>query len=192
MLLCFWVYSKLGWWPSHGNNRSSSTQYVPWPHMCHGQGSRVFFGDGRPPTFNEGILISWGPINPYKHLGWVSFIPYYGEMSWELIGPIAQNQPSGMLNDLQRTLQRPPMVTSNLPRPIFYAHTWNAWLTTSLGHVWCDEILNRSVEMFYLCSTLSLLALWRFRAEMQLVPSESHLLTTNLEPLGGSSQLVSG
>ena len=25
-------------------------------HMCHGQKSR-FLGDGRPPTFNDGILI---------------------------------------------------------------------------------------------------------------------------------------
>ena len=30
--------------------------------MCHGQGCRyIFIGDGRPPTFNDGILISWGP-----------------------------------------------------------------------------------------------------------------------------------
>ena len=39
-----------------------------------------------------GILISWGPINPYY---WVDkFIPYYMEMSSELIDPIAQLVPS--------------------------------------------------------------------------------------------------
>ena len=32
-------------------------------HMCHGQKSR-FLGDGRPPTFNNGILI----MGPYKPL----------------------------------------------------------------------------------------------------------------------------
>ena len=40
--------------------------------MCHGQKSR-FFGDGKPPTFNDGILI----MGPYKPLwNWVDeFIP---------------------------------------------------------------------------------------------------------------------
>ena len=56
--------------------------------LCHGQKSR-FFGDGKPPTFNDGILISWGPINPNRD--WVDeFIPYYMEMSWEFfLDPIA-------------------------------------------------------------------------------------------------------
>ena len=31
--------------------------------MCHGQGCRVFFGDGKPPTFNRESL-KW----VYKHL----------------------------------------------------------------------------------------------------------------------------
>ena len=38
------------------------------------------------PTFNDGILISWGPIKPYG-LGLMSLSPM--EMSWELIDPIA-------------------------------------------------------------------------------------------------------
>ena len=51
--------------------------------MCHGQKSR-FIGDGHP-TFNDGILL----MGPYKPLRtWVDeFIPYYMEMSWELIDP---------------------------------------------------------------------------------------------------------
>ena len=47
-------------------------------HLCHGQKSR-FFGDGKNPTFNDGILISWGPINPYG-LGLMSSHPLlYGK-----------------------------------------------------------------------------------------------------------------
>ena len=43
-----------------GRREISSTRvgykgFLPF-HMCHGQKSR-FFGDGRPPTFNDGILI---------------------------------------------------------------------------------------------------------------------------------------
>ncbi len=43
------------------------------------------FGDGKNPTFNDGILI----MGPYKPLRtWVDeFIPYYMEMSWDLIDP---------------------------------------------------------------------------------------------------------
>ncbi len=47
-----------------------------------------YIGDGRPPTFNDGILI----MGPYKPLRtWVDDfpIPYYMEISWELIDPIA-------------------------------------------------------------------------------------------------------
>ena len=41
--------------------------------MCHGQKSR-FVGDGHLIPSLIGILISWGPINPYD---WVEFpIPY--------------------------------------------------------------------------------------------------------------------
>ena len=54
-------------------------------HMSQGR-STPCIGDGRPPTFNDGILISWGPINPYG-LGLMSLSPM--EMSWELIDPIA-------------------------------------------------------------------------------------------------------
>ena len=45
---------------------------VPWSRLS------LFFGDGRPPTFNDGILISW----VYKPLRtWVDeFIPYYMEI----------------------------------------------------------------------------------------------------------------
>ena len=44
-------------------------------HLCHGQKSR-FVGDGRPPTFNDGILISW----VYKPLllGWWVYPLLYG------------------------------------------------------------------------------------------------------------------
>ena len=53
--------------------------------------SRVFLGDGKgkiPPLFNDGILISWGPINPYE-IGLI--FPSPMEMSWELsLDPIAQ------------------------------------------------------------------------------------------------------
>ena len=51
--------------------------------MCHGQGCR-YIGDGHP-TFNDGILISWGRINPYE-IGLMSLSPYM-EMSWDLIDP---------------------------------------------------------------------------------------------------------
>ena len=46
--------------------------------MCHGQGCLVLLGDGRPPTFNDGILV----MGPYKPLRtWVDeFIPYYMEI----------------------------------------------------------------------------------------------------------------
>ena len=46
--------------------------YVPWSRLSR------FFGDGRPPTFNDGILI----VGPYKPLRtWVDeFIPYYMEI----------------------------------------------------------------------------------------------------------------
>ena len=46
--------------------------------MCHGQARRVFLGMGDLPTLNDGILISWGPINP-NGLGLMSLsvIPYY-------------------------------------------------------------------------------------------------------------------
>ena len=27
--------------------------------MCHGQGCRRYIGDGKNPTFDDGILISW-------------------------------------------------------------------------------------------------------------------------------------
>ena len=47
--------------------------------MCHGQGCR-YIGDGRPPTFNDGILISWGPIFTPTKLGWWVAIPYYMEV----------------------------------------------------------------------------------------------------------------
>ena len=43
-------------------------------HLCHGQGCRVFLGMGDLPPFNDGILISWGPINPYG-LGLMSLSP---------------------------------------------------------------------------------------------------------------------
>ena len=51
--------------------------------MCHDQKSR-FIGDGHP-TFNR------NPYNWYiKPYYWVDeFIPYYMEISWELIDPIA-------------------------------------------------------------------------------------------------------
>ena len=42
-------------------------------HVCHGQKSRLF-GDKLIPPFNDGILISWGPINPYG-LGLMSLSP---------------------------------------------------------------------------------------------------------------------
>ena len=56
-----------------------SRHYPPeHDHMSHGQGCRVFLGDGRPPTFHDGILI----MGPYKALRtWVDeFIPYYMEI----------------------------------------------------------------------------------------------------------------
>ena len=47
--------------------------------------SRDIFGDGCFPTFNDGILIM-GPYKPLRN--WVDeFIPYYMEISWELIDP---------------------------------------------------------------------------------------------------------
>ena len=42
-----------------------------------------YIGDGRPPTFNDGILIM-GPYKPLRN--WVDdFIPYYMEISWEWV-----------------------------------------------------------------------------------------------------------
>ena len=46
-------------------------------HMCHGQKSR-FLGDGRPPTFNNGILIM-GPYKPLL-LGWWVYPLLYGNV----------------------------------------------------------------------------------------------------------------
>ena len=44
-------------------------------HLRHGQGCRGVIGDERDiPPFNDGILISWGPINPYR-LGLMSLSP---------------------------------------------------------------------------------------------------------------------
>ena len=57
------------------------TLHVPWSRLslCRGW-------DGHP-TLNDGILI----LGPYKPLrNWVDeFIPYYMEIPWELIDPIA-------------------------------------------------------------------------------------------------------
>ena len=52
---------------------------MPWSFGC-----RVFFGDGRPPTFNDGILIMG--IYIYKPLrNWVDeFIPYYMEIMGDM------------------------------------------------------------------------------------------------------------
>ena len=46
-----------------------------------------YIGDGNNPTFNTNPYF----MGPYKPLqNWVEFpIPYYMEMSWELIDPIA-------------------------------------------------------------------------------------------------------
>ncbi len=55
----------------------------PFHHLCQLGGHRngevrtstkCAIGDGRPPTFNDGILISWGPINPYG-LGLMTLSP---------------------------------------------------------------------------------------------------------------------
>ena len=48
-------------------------------HMCHGQKSR-FFGDKLIPPL-IGILISWGPINPYG-LGLMSLSPIIWKQFW--------------------------------------------------------------------------------------------------------------
>ena len=54
--------------------------------LCHGQGCRVFWGMGKIPPLMTGILIYNGPYKPLRT--WVEFpIPYYMEMSWELIDP---------------------------------------------------------------------------------------------------------
>ena len=52
--------------------------------MCHGQGCRVFLGMGDiPPLMTESLF--HGYINPHY---WVDeFIPYYMQISWELIDP---------------------------------------------------------------------------------------------------------
>ena len=57
-------------------------------YVCHGQGCR-YIGDGRPPTFNR------NPYNWYiKPYYWVDFpIPYYMEISWELIDPSTAHVP---------------------------------------------------------------------------------------------------
>ena len=45
---------------------------------CQGR-STPYVGDGRPLTFNDGILGPWGPINPYG-LGLMSLSPKYMEI----------------------------------------------------------------------------------------------------------------
>ena len=58
----------------HGSQ--DSKKGVCFSHVCHGRPpGRVFFGDKRDlPPINDGILISWGPINPYG-LGLMSLSP---------------------------------------------------------------------------------------------------------------------
>ena len=51
--------------------------------MCHGQKSR-FFVEFNHPTFNDGILISWGPINPYG-IGLMSSHPYHRKINKALL-----------------------------------------------------------------------------------------------------------
>ncbi len=51
-------------------------------HMCHGQARRVFFGMVNSSHLeNDGILISWGPVNPYG-IGWMSLSP----ITWKCHG----------------------------------------------------------------------------------------------------------
>ena len=54
-------------------------------HFCHGQASRVFLGDGRPPTLDRNPYFM-GTYKPLRN--WVDeFIPYYMEMSWGVDRP---------------------------------------------------------------------------------------------------------
>ena len=49
-----------------GGDRHSGWGDIPfilYRYIC--QGLNSLYWDGKPPTFNKGILISWGPINPY-------------------------------------------------------------------------------------------------------------------------------
>ena len=88
--------SKLRWlsmtWQTlQGSSPKKNTVEFVEKNMFSGSKVANFFcGDGRRclPPLMTGILISWGPINPYG-IGLMSFIPYYMEMSWELIDPIA-------------------------------------------------------------------------------------------------------
>ncbi len=60
----------------------------PKIQVCHGQKSR-FLGDGRPPTFNDGILIM-GPYKPLV-LGWWVYPLLYGNNG--SLDPIAHMKP---------------------------------------------------------------------------------------------------
>ena len=68
------VDAGCGW-----NKPSKWMIYVPRSKL-------LILGMGDLPPLIPGILISWGPINPYR-LGLIFPIPYYMEMSWELIDP---------------------------------------------------------------------------------------------------------
>ena len=64
---------------NHPHNFSAGRLVWLSKPSSHGQKSR-FFGDGKNPTFNDGILISWGPYKPLRT--WVDEfpIPYYMEI----------------------------------------------------------------------------------------------------------------
>ena len=82
--------------------------------MCARVDPLPMVGDGRPPTFNDGILISWGPINPYG-LG-LSF-PSPMEMSWELsLDPIRTcfQKRSGDFPAGRPGLARPPTLSEGV------------------------------------------------------------------------------
>ena len=72
-------------WFLSGNNRPRIK--ILSDYLCHGQKSR-FVGDGKPPTFNDGILII-GLSNPIIGLIFPSPIIYGNVMGVELIDPIA-------------------------------------------------------------------------------------------------------
>ena len=122
---------------------------VKYIYICHGQKSR-FFGDGHP-TFNDGILI----MGPYKPLRtWVEFpIPYYMEMSWELID---QNGTYHIFWELKG-----PSV--DLPAPFFgtIEETWFSFETYPCDMAW----VNLQVQMVLQCQWWPsiCLAIWDFR-----------------------------
>ena len=113
---------------------------------CQGR-STPYVGDGRPLTFNDGILGPWGPINPYG-LGLMSLSPKYMEIMgvdrpdrtyqnkiWRtMVQNPQQNETFFLVRD--RDTPRSPRVLSKHVLQLgchslfYYLYSWICWADT--------------------------------------------------------------